>query len=110
VCARGIEEWLTGLINLRAQAGDQSRRGRSWFSGEVLPGPSAWKASRATSKANRRAGTAWKRLEWGGHGARGSGGDGGRWRSLLDAKSGELRLGQDLRACGEVWPRPGAAL
>jgi hypothetical protein len=28
------------------------RRGRSWFSGEVLLGPSAWKASRATGEAN----------------------------------------------------------
>jgi hypothetical protein len=36
------------------------RRGRSWFSGEVLPGPRAWEASRAIGKANRGAGTAWK--------------------------------------------------
>jgi hypothetical protein len=34
------------------------RRGQSWFSSEVLPGPSAWKASRATGEANRRAGAA----------------------------------------------------
>jgi hypothetical protein len=38
------------------------------------------------------------------------GGDGGRWRDVLEAKSGELWLGQDMRACGEVWPRPGASL
>jgi hypothetical protein len=28
------------------------RRGRSWFSGEVLPGPRAWEASQAISEAN----------------------------------------------------------
>jgi hypothetical protein len=28
------------------------QRGRSWVSGEVLPGPRTWKASRATSEAN----------------------------------------------------------
>jgi hypothetical protein len=27
------------------------RRGRSWFSGEVLPGPRAWEASQALSEA-----------------------------------------------------------
>jgi hypothetical protein len=39
------------------------RRGRSWVSGEVLPGPRAWKASRATGKANRGTGAAWTRLK-----------------------------------------------
>jgi hypothetical protein len=28
------------------------RRGRSWFSGEVLPGPRAWEASQAIGEAN----------------------------------------------------------
>jgi hypothetical protein len=36
------------------------RRGRSWFSGEVLPGLRAWEASRAIGEANRAAGAAWK--------------------------------------------------
>jgi hypothetical protein len=36
------------------------RRGRSWFSGEVLPGPRAWEASQSLGKANRVAGAAWK--------------------------------------------------
>jgi hypothetical protein len=54
------------------------RRGRSWFSGEVLPGPRAWEASQALGEANRAAGTAWKRLEWAGRGGQGSGGNGGR--------------------------------
>jgi hypothetical protein len=86
------------------------RRGRSWASGEVLSGLRTWKASRDNGEANRVAGAAWKRLEGAGHGGRGSGGDGGRWRGVLEAKSGELGLGQDLRARGEVWPRLGAAL
>jgi hypothetical protein len=86
------------------------RRGRSWASGEVLSGPRTWKASRANSEANRVAGVAWKRLEGAGHGGRGSDGDGRRWRGMLEAKSGELGLEQDLRARGEVWPRLGAAL
>ncbi len=38
------------------------RRGRSLVSGEVLPGPSAWKASQTTGEANRGADTAWTRL------------------------------------------------
>jgi hypothetical protein len=56
-------------------------RGRSWVSGEVLSGPSAWKASRATGEANRRADAAWKRLERAGHGGRGLGSDGERKRA-----------------------------
>jgi hypothetical protein len=68
------------------------------------------KASRANGEANRVAGAAWKRLEGAGHGGRGSSGDGGRWRGVLEAKSDELGLGPDLRARGEVWPRLGAAL
>jgi hypothetical protein len=34
------------------------RRGRSWFSGEVLPGPRAWEASQALSEANQADGAA----------------------------------------------------
>jgi hypothetical protein len=55
------------------------RRGRSWLSGEVLPGPRAWEASQALDEAIRAAGVAWKRLEWAGRGGRGSGGTGG-WK------------------------------
>jgi hypothetical protein len=57
------------------------RRGRSWFSSDVLPGLRAWEASRATGEANRRAGAAWKGPGWAGHGGRGSGGNGGRKRA-----------------------------
>jgi hypothetical protein len=35
-------------------------RGRSWFSGEVLPGSRAWEASQALGEANRADGAAWK--------------------------------------------------
>jgi hypothetical protein len=96
-------------VYARARATDV-RRGQSWVSGVVLPGPRAWKAPQATCEAIRVASAAWKRLEGSGHGGRGSGGDGGRWRGVLEAKSGELWLGQDLRARGEVRPRPGAPL
>jgi hypothetical protein len=57
------------------------RRGRSWFSGEVLSSLRAGEASQALSEAIRVAGVAWKRLEWAGHGGRGSGGNGGRKRA-----------------------------
>jgi hypothetical protein len=57
------------------------RRGRSWFSGEVLLGPRAWEASQALGEAIRAAGVAWKRPEWVGHGGRGSGGNGRRKRA-----------------------------
>jgi hypothetical protein len=57
------------------------RQGRSWLSGEVLPGPRARKASQANGEANRAAGAAWKQLGWAGHGGRGSGGNGGRKRA-----------------------------
>jgi hypothetical protein len=86
------------------------RRGWSWVYGEVLLGPSAWKASRVTGKANREAGATWTRLERAGRGGRGLGSGGGRWRGVLEAKSDELRLRQGLRARGEVRPRPWAAL
>jgi hypothetical protein len=36
------------------------RRGRSWLSSEVLPGPGAGKASQANGEANRATGAAWK--------------------------------------------------
>jgi hypothetical protein len=36
------------------------RRGRSWFSGEVLPITRAWEASQAIGEANRAAGATWK--------------------------------------------------
>jgi hypothetical protein len=57
------------------------RRGRSWLSGEVLPGPRAGKASQANGEAKRAAAAAWKQLGWAGHGGRGSGGNGGRKRA-----------------------------
>jgi hypothetical protein len=46
--------------------------GRSRASGEVLPGPRTWKASRGNGEANQVVGAAWKRLEGAGHGGRGS--------------------------------------
>jgi hypothetical protein len=45
-------------------------RGRSWFSGEVLPGPRAWEASQAIGEANRAADADWKQLGWAGHGGK----------------------------------------
>jgi hypothetical protein len=50
------------------------RRGRSWVSGEGLPGPRTWKASRAPGEANRATDTAWEWLEGAGRGGRSSGG------------------------------------
>jgi hypothetical protein len=44
------------------------RRGQSRVSGEALPGPRTWKASWATSEANRAIGVAWKWLEGAGRG------------------------------------------
>jgi hypothetical protein len=82
------------------------RRRRSRVSGEVLSGPRAWKASRATGEAYREAGATWTWLERAGRGGRGLGSDGGRWRGVLEAKSCELWLRQGLRARGEVRPRP----
>jgi hypothetical protein len=46
-------------VHARGRA-TEVRRGRSWPSGEVLPGPRAGKASQADGEANRAAGTAWK--------------------------------------------------
>jgi hypothetical protein len=80
VCKESENDSLDCSVYTRRRA-TEVRRGRSWVSGEVLPGPSAWKASRATSEANRMAGAAWKRLEWAGRGGRGLGSDGGRKRA-----------------------------
>jgi hypothetical protein len=82
------------------------RQRRYRVSDEVLSGPRAWKASRATGEANQEAGATWTRLERAGRGGRGLGSDGGRWRGVLEAKSGELWLRQGLRAREEVRPRP----
>jgi hypothetical protein len=49
-------EWLFYVRRRVAEV----QRGRSWFSGEVLPGPRARKASQAIGEANRAAGAAWK--------------------------------------------------
>jgi hypothetical protein len=54
------------------------RRRWSRVSGEVLLGPRAWKAPRATSEANRGTCAAWTRLEPANRGGRGSGSDGGQ--------------------------------
>jgi hypothetical protein len=71
------EEFENGSPNCSVYAwlwATEVRRGRSWVSGEVLLGPRTWKASRATSEANRVTGAAWKRLEGVGRSGRGSGG------------------------------------
>jgi hypothetical protein len=106
-CAR--EELENGSPDCSVYARSRAtevRRKRSLVSGEVLSGLRAWKASRAPSEANRAAGATWARLERAGRGGRGLGSDGGRWRGVLDAKSGELWLRQGLRARGEVRSRP----
>jgi hypothetical protein len=54
------------------------RRRQSWVSGEVLLGPRAWKALRATGEANRGRGAAWTWLERAGRSGRGLGSDGRR--------------------------------
>jgi hypothetical protein len=87
---QGIREWLTGLLGLRAATGDRSPVMMILGLGEVLSGPSAWKASRVTSEANREANATWTRLERAGLDGRGLGSGGGRWRGVLEAKSGEL--------------------
>jgi hypothetical protein len=80
VCEELMSDSPDCSVYVRRRA-TEIRRGRSWFSGEVLPGPRAWGASRAIGEANRVAGVAWKRPEWAGHGGRGSGGNGGRKRA-----------------------------
>jgi hypothetical protein len=67
VCKESENDSLDCSVYARRRA-TEVRRGRSWVSGEVMSGPSAWKASRATSKANRGAGVAWTRLERAGRG------------------------------------------
>jgi hypothetical protein len=47
------------LVYARRRA-TEVRRGRSWFSGEVLLSPRAWEASQALGEANRADGVAWK--------------------------------------------------
>jgi hypothetical protein len=49
-------------VYARSRATEVWRR-RSWVSGEVLSGPRAWKASRATGEANRATGVAWTWLK-----------------------------------------------
>jgi hypothetical protein len=49
-------------VYARPRATEVWRR-QSWVSSEVLPGPRAWKASRATGEANRVTGVAWTWLE-----------------------------------------------
>jgi hypothetical protein len=106
-CAR--EELENGSLDCSIYAWPRAtevRRRRSLISVEVLSGSRAWKASRATGEANREVGATWARLERAGRGGQGFGSDGGRWRGVLEAKSGELWLRQGLRACKEVRPRP----
>jgi hypothetical protein len=60
-CVR--EELKNGSLDCSVYARRQAakvRRGRSRFSGEVLPGLSDGKASQAIDEANRVAGAAWK--------------------------------------------------
>jgi hypothetical protein len=49
-------------------------RRQSWVSGEALPDPMTWKASRASGEANRATGATLGWLEWAGCGGRGSDG------------------------------------
>jgi hypothetical protein len=88
------------------------RWGRSWVSGEVMSGPSAWKASRATSKANRGAGAAWTRLERAGRGGWGLGSGGGRRKRSPELKRG-VWLARVSTAEGEgarrTWPYAGSS-
>jgi hypothetical protein len=71
---RACKEFENGLpessVHARRRA-TEVRRGRSRASGEVLPCPRTWKASRANGEANREVDTAWTRLEGAGHGGQG---------------------------------------
>jgi hypothetical protein len=58
------------LVYARLRA-TEVRRGRSWVSGEVLPGLRTWKASQATGEANRVTGAAWMWLDGASRGGRG---------------------------------------
>jgi hypothetical protein len=51
VCKESENDSLDCSVHARRRA-TEVRRGRSWVSGEVLSGPSAWKASQATGEAN----------------------------------------------------------
>jgi hypothetical protein len=77
-CARGIEEWLTGVPSLCAQVGGRSPVRSIFASRWVLSAPRAWKASRANGRTNWSTGSTWGWLGWAGHGGRSSGGNGGR--------------------------------
>jgi hypothetical protein len=72
VGARNLENGLPECSVHERRRATEVRRGRSRASGEVLPGPRTWKASRANGEANQAVGAAWKRLEGAGHGGRGS--------------------------------------
>jgi hypothetical protein len=87
VCKESKNDSPDCSVYARRQA-TEVRQGRSWVSGEVLPGLSAWKASRATGEANRGAGAAWTRLERAGHGGRGLGSGGGRRKGSPELKRG----------------------
>jgi hypothetical protein len=83
------------------------RRGRSRASGEVLPGPRTWKASRANGEANQRFGAAWARLERAGHGGQGSeslAGDGAACSGQIPVVSG---LGETCEHEGRDGRGPG---
>jgi hypothetical protein len=105
------------------------RRRWSWVSGEVLSGPSASKASRVTSEANREADATWTRLERAGRGGRGLGSGGGQrksspelrrgvWPARVSTGWGEARPGEVLKAWASTaegegarrtWPDSGAS-
>jgi hypothetical protein len=89
VCEELKNDSLDCSVYARRRAAEV-RRGRSWLSGEVLPGPGAWGASRAISEANRAPGAAGKQLEWASHGGRLG------WQWQAEKSSPELRRG--------IWP------
>jgi hypothetical protein len=76
-CKELDEDSLVSSVHARRRK-TEVRRSQSRASGEVRPGPRAWKASRATGGASRSTGSTWGWLEWAGHGGRSSGGNGGR--------------------------------
>jgi hypothetical protein len=59
VCEELKNDSLDCSVYARRRAAEV-RRGRSWFSGEVLSGPRAWEASQAIGEANRAPGVTWK--------------------------------------------------
>jgi hypothetical protein len=57
----GSRNWKNGLLVSSVHARrrvTEVQRGRSWVSGEALPGPRIWKSSRASGEANRAIGAA----------------------------------------------------